>query len=114
MIVTMTISYTHPPIDIGGSSLATGAKGPVFKIPLAYADLEICFFGFYVQHIWFIVIESDLVLACRSGSISARAFEVNGVVTLSKLCTYKCALANQAIYPFRVCKLVPKICCGEG
>ena len=33
------------------------------------------------------------------GSIPARAIGFNRVITLSKLCTYTCALDNQAIHP---------------
>ena len=40
------------------------------------------------------------------GSIPARAIGFNRVMTLSKLYTYTCALANQAIHPFGVGKLV--------
>ena len=35
-------------------------------------------------------------------------------MTLSKLCTYTCALGNQAIHPFGVGKLVPAICRGNS
>ena len=36
------------------------------------------------------------------GSIPARAAGFNRVMTLSKLCTYTCALANQVIHPLGV------------
>ena len=45
------------------------------------------------------------------GSIPVRAAGFNRVMTLSKLCTYT-ALANQAIHPFLVGKLVQAICQG--
>ena len=48
------------------------------------------------------------------GSIPARAAEFNCVMTLSKLCTYTCAIASQAIHPFVVGKLVPAICRGNS
>ena len=44
------------------------------------------------------------------GSISARVIGFDRVMTLSKLCTYTRALANQAISPFGVSKLIPAIC----
>ena len=43
------------------------------------------------------------------GSVPARAAGFNRVMTLSKLYTYTCALANQAIHPFGVGKFVPPI-----
>ena len=36
------------------------------------------------------------------------------VMTLNKLCTYTCALANQAIHPLRVGKLVPQFVGGNN
>ena len=38
--------------------------------------------------------------------------DLNHVMTLSKLCTYTYALANQALHPFGVGKLVPEIYWG--
>ena len=35
-------------------------------------------------------------------------------MTLNKLCKYTCALANQAIYPFGIGKLVPAISRGNS
>ena len=35
-------------------------------------------------------------------------------MTVSKLCTYTCDLANQAIFPFGVGKLVPEMCRGNS
>ena len=44
------------------------------------------------------------------GSIPARAAVFNRVITLSKLCTYTFSLANEAIHPFGIGKLVPVNC----
>ena len=43
---------------------------------------------------------------------STYKFGFNRVISLSKLCTYTCALANQAMHPIAVGKLVPAICRG--
>ena len=60
---------------------------------------------------WFIDIEWGLSLV-DLGSILARVFGFSRVMTLSKLCTYTCARANQAIHPFRIGKFIPAICRG--
>ena len=44
--------------------------------------------------------------------IPVRASGFDRVMTLSKSCTYTCALANQAIHPLGVGKLVTAICLG--
>ena len=50
--------------------------------------------------------------ALQHGLIPTQAFGFDHVMTLNMLCTYTCALANQAIHPFWVSKLVPTICPG--
>ena len=55
---------------------------------------------------------SGILGAVDLDSIPARAAGFNHVMTLSKLRKYTCALANQAIHPFGVGKLVPAICRG--
>ena len=59
-----------------------------------------------VRRDWFIGIEWGLG-SVDLGSIPAQAVGFNRVMTPSKLCTYTCALANQAIHPFAVDKLIP-------
>ena len=80
------------------------------RLPLPTGQFsEIKFSACNVRLGWFIGIECDLE-PVDLGSIPARASGFNRVMTLSKLCTYTCTLANQAIHPFGVGKLVPAIC----
>ena len=74
---------------------------------------KISFSACNVRSCWFIGIEWGLE-SVDLGSIFARAAGFNGVMTVSKLCTYTCALAIQAIHPFGVGKLVPAIYLGNS
>ena len=62
-----------------------------------------------VRRGWFIGIVWSLE-SVELGSIPDRIAGLNRVMTMNKLCTYTCALANQAIPPSGVGKLAPAIC----
>ena len=64
--------------------------------------------AYNVRRGWFVGIEWGLV-PVDLGSIPARATSLNRVLTLSKLFTYTCALAYQAMHLLEVGKLVPAI-----
>ena len=53
---------------------------------------------------------SEILVPSTWTQFPFRAIGFNRVMTLGKLCTYTFALANQAIHPFAVGKLVPAIC----
>ena len=71
-----------------GQGIGRSCKGQRFKRSVAQAHLDIYFHDLYVRWGWF-----DL------GSIPARAFGFNRVITMNMICTYKCALASQVSNP---------------
>ena len=108
-----------------GTSYFTGHLG-CFGIIIGRSCLEGCGFDSHCRPGSFLRFNSRPIMYGAVGSlascgglgpvdlssVSARAVGFNCIMTLSKICTYTCAPANQAIHPFGVGKLIPAICRG--
>ena len=81
--------------------LAFGAKGPG-SIPTSLIHSEICFLDLYI--LFYLVLWHWIGSWAWQPGFNHSAFEFDLVITLGKLYTYNCAIANQAIHPFLVSK----------
>ena len=123
-LVSINWYYSRKSTDYGQTqvTVAISVEAPAF-IVIGRSCLEGCGFNSHCRPGSFLRLNSrsvmynavgslasSWILGLSNCSIPARSAGLNHVMTLSKLCSYTCALANQAIHPFMFGKFVPAIC----